>query len=417
MQTRNMVFKDRIMYIFLLFYSFCSINFLNPNIFDLVDISKYLYAILNIILIPSVFFYFTKQRYNLLLGQGVKLLLVSIFISIISTYLFWGQSFPDSLFASLFPVFGYNLYFFLLKNRISIQKIESIIKILGIVSVLAFLVSFLIYPSEIFQNSFLFQDLSRGFQRIQLRGFGFIYLFYFMTLNKISNKEGISWIVWWGLSLICIILSLTRTYIFFTVLLSGIYIIRNSSIYIKVLLVAILYLGIQSITDSKIFQKLNETTSKDLESAEDYIRIKAATYFIGDFQPSPYTKVLGNGFPYGTKSNYGRFTDNLKKTDWFFVDDLGLLGLYIYLGALGVLAYVLIFFKTLKATLPDEFLYLKLFMAFILLIGLNSYATYNSDFLVGIVFVFYLYECVYIEQISLKKNVLQREKINKSISV
>ncbi|MDI9873362.1 hypothetical protein [Flectobacillus rivi] len=219
-----------------------------------------------------------------------------------------------------------------------------------------------------------------------------------MSLNKISNKEGSSWFIWMGLSLICIILSLTRTYIIFTLLLSGIYILRNSSIYIKIILVIVLYLGGQTISDSKIFQKLSETTSKDLESAEDYIRIKAATYFIGDFQPSPYTKILGNGFPYGTKSKFGRFTENLKKTDWFFIDDLGLLGLYIYLGPLAIIAYLVIFYKTFKVKLPSEFLYLKLFMVFIFLIGLNSYATYNSDFLIAIVFVFYLYECVYVEK-------------------
>jgi len=74
------------------------------------------------------------------------------------------------------------------------------------------------------------------------------------------------------------------------------------------------------------------------------------------------------------------------------VEDLGLIGLYIYMGLLGVIAYVIIFYKGFREKLSDEFRYLKMFVAFLLFIGLNSYATYNASFIACIVFVLYLYE-------------------------
>ena len=325
---------------------------------------------------------------------AMKLINISIFISVFCAYYFWDQSLPDCLLAILYPVAGYNLYFYLVKKNVPVATIEKIILIMGLTSVAAFLVSFIIFPRQIFNNPYNNEEFTRGFQRIQLSGFGFIYLFFFMSLNKIFiNKHGnIKWIIFAVAAYTCILLSLTRTYIAFTTIIALIYVLRNSKMYVKGLIIGGIVAAIFVIPNLSFVQKMVETTKSDVAESKDYIRIQAARYFLDNFQPSVITRILGNGFSYGDKSDYGKLMTKLNQSEFYYVEDLGLIGLYIYLGVLAILAYIIIFYKGLKEKLSSGMNYLKMFITYLLFIGLNSFATYNTSFLLCIVFVLYLYE-------------------------
>jgi hypothetical protein len=235
--------------------------------------------------------------------------------------------------------------------------------------------------------------LERGLQRIQLAGFGFIYLFFFMSLNKIFSTQGsrFKWIIFAAASYLCILLSLTRTYVAFSTVIALIYIFRNSKFYIKGLIAGGVIVAAFVIPNLEFVQNMVQMTKEDLGSSKDYIRVQAAQYFLNDFQPSVVTRILGNGIEYG-ENDYGIFIQRMGAVKGYFIGDLGLIGLYIYLGLLAIAAYVIIFYKGFIEKLSSGMNYLKMFIAFILLIGLNSFATYNTSFLLAIVFVVYLYE-------------------------
>jgi len=394
LQNNSTQSESKFIFGFLFLFTLLSVSFFGPVFLEEQRYTVYVYAFLNILLLPNVFFFYLKKNSGYLFMGAMKLINLSVFISLFCSYYFWEQSLSDGLLAILYPVAGYNLYFYLVKKNVSVATIERIILIMGLASVVAFLISFMIFPRQIFINPYDNEDLTRGFQRIQLSGFGFIYLFFFMSLNKIfiSKQGNIKWIIFAIAAYTCILMSLTRTYIAFTTIIALVYLFRNSKMYVKGLIIGTLIIAIFVIPNLSFVQKMVETTKGDVAESKDYIRIRAAQYFLDNFQPSVFTRILGNGFSYGDKSDYGKFMTKLNLSEFYYIEDLGLIGLYVYLGVLAVLAYIIIFYKGLTQKLSSEMNYLRMFIAYLLFIGLNSYATYNTSFLLCIVFVLYLYE-------------------------
>ena len=108
-----------------------------------------------------------------------------------------------------------------------------------------------------------------------------------------------------------------------------------------------------------------------------------------DFQKEPWTYALGNGFAFG-RSAYGSRLVNLNTTQSLYIEDLGFIGLYIYAGIIAVLAYVIIFYKSFFAKIPEGFVYVKLFIAFLFLNGLTSFTSFSDSFVPAIVFCLYI---------------------------
>ena len=380
---------------FVFLFTLFSVLFFDPVFLNDQKLPTYIYAALNIFLLPYVVYYYFKRNSDYMFMGAMKLINIATLISVFCSYYFWNQPLRDAFIAVLFPLAGYNLYFYLIRKNVSAATIEGIIYIVGIAAVGAFFISFVLYPRQIFNNVFDSEtgEFERGVQRIQLTGFGFIYLFFFMSLNKIfsNRKRMMKWVLLCAISYVCIVLSLTRTYIVFSTVIGLIYLFRNSNFFIKALIAGGIITGAVIIPNLTYVQNMVQLTKEDIGKNKEYVRIQAAEYFLNDFQRSPMTRVLGNGIAYG-ENEYGRHMENVNKIQGFYVEDLGLIGLYIYMGLLGVIAYVIIFYKGFREKLSDEFRYLKMFVAFLLFIGLNSYATYNASFIACIVFVLYLYE-------------------------
>jgi hypothetical protein len=295
----------------------------------------------------------------------------------------------SSISATISQVMGYIVFFYLVKKKITAETIEKVIVIVGVLFVIVFSTSFLIYPDKFVE----FYDLGgdRGFQRIFVAGDGFLFLLFFLSINKYVSYKKSSWLLLSIVTYVCIIITLTRVYILGASMLAIIYFILSKRTYIKVLvvtIVAVMFLVIPNLTFVKNLQvETNEQTS----NIQDYIRFRAADYFTSDFQPSIITSVLGNGFAYGEKTSYGREILKLR-SEGYFIEDLGLLGLYIHLGVLAIIAYIMIYYKGLRTKLQDDFVYLKLFIGFMIFLSVTTSITFNSSFIFPIVFTLYLYD-------------------------
>jgi hypothetical protein len=377
---------------FILLFTLSSFVFFRPLflVSDNNPVPKYIYFVLLLwVTFSSLNSMFFKRPYQF--SFPVKLLLLGIVASIISATTFRGQALFDSILAAEYPVLGYIFYFYLIERKVKITILEKVIIWAGLAFIVTFLISFLAYPTHLFQYNETLED--RGFQRILLTGSGFLFLFTFYALNRVLTKRTLKWMVILMVCYLCVILSLTRIYILSTAAISIFFIWKKQGAFIKLVLISLLYGAVIFISQLSFTQKLLSKTQDDTEDIQNYIRFQSALYYTTEFQISPATMVLGNGFGYGDKTEYGRKLGQLQ-SQGFYVEDLGFLGLYVYMGVFAILAYVLIFYKSFKAKLPPEYLYLKMFIIFLFLNGLTSSATFGESTILAIALTLYLFDAV-----------------------
>ncbi len=413
MKNTTLLSEGKISFYFLLLFCLSSISFLHPLFLgDVIRNDRYiiyLHLLLMLFIVYSSLYTFFEKTNAFVFSLPLKIILLAIIFSIISAHFFWNQPLLTCILAVVNTVGGYLLYFYLIRVKPSALLIENIIIIMGTISIGAFYLSLSISPKEIFGNPFDINDFSRGFQRIQLAGFGYIYLLFFMSLNKLVNKcsNKLLWFFLISACYIAIILSLTRTYLAFTTIIAIVYLYINSKFRIKLLLLLLITALVIFLPKFEYVKLMINLTEDNLSESKDYVRIQGVKYFLTEFQQSDFTRIFGNGFAYGD-SDYSNFINQLKITDLLYIEDLGIIGLYVYMGILSIIAYILIFFKGIKEKMQKNKMYLKLFLIFVLLISFNSYAIYSVDFLLPLVFVFYLYEINKVENQRIVRNKVKK---------
>jgi hypothetical protein len=245
-----------------------------------------------------------------------------------------------------------------------------------------------------------FKD-DRGITRINFPGGGVFFLAYFISLTKAEEGKKLSWlfILFLGVGFVVTIMQVTRQSIALLAVITGYHLIRTGSIQRIAIVLglagAVLFFFLFS--DSSISKGLMETQKQTVAEGSQYIRVLAAEYFAFDFSPNVLAQIFGNGYP-NNISNYGRYTILMQENYGFYIADVGLIGFYAMFGILPVIAYVIIFVKGFRSSLPDEQIYLKYYLFFLLITSLTSDYTYSINFLITNVFVFYMLQINYEEQ-------------------
>jgi hypothetical protein len=386
----NKITKKKEYFLYLVFFSLESFSFFNPVFIDReTGIYNKISAVAMILLLPSFAKnFFSKDEY--LYTKPLKMLIVAILISIFSAYFYWGQSIIDSFYAIFFSVAGYFIYYFLHDIKVTSKTVEKLILYVGTLFMIVFILSFVLYPTKIVAYDSLELE-SRGFQRILINGAGFLFLLFFMALNKVYVKQGRKWVIILVLSYICILLSLTRLYILGSTLIAVVYMLQGRNVFLKVAIITGIIALVTIVPQLEVFQTLVDKTQSDLEVFKDYIRIQSANYYLGEFQPSFFTQIFGNGIN-SFQSNYGKKIMDLNKSSGFFIEDLGLIGLYINFGVLALVAYFMIFWKSFRTKMIESHVYTKMYIWFILFCSLTNYASFSGNFVVSIVLTLYLIE-------------------------
>ncbi len=382
--------KGKFYYIVLL--ALGSISFFRPVFIDpLNGFYNYFFGLLLLIPVIPVIKNFIEQRNRGYFTLPVTLLLLSILISAVSARIFWDLGMNFAIFGSLFKGAGYFFYFYLVSKNIDIKVIEKTIIVIGLMFIAVFLTSFIIYPKLIVYYSDQSQPTSYV-QRIFINGDGFLFLFYFLSLNKYKSSKGLLWIVFLLLSSLCIVLNQTRVYLASTFIITLFYLLQSTNFFLKVVLLIVCAVGFFFISETSFYETMQRRTKNDVQSGNNYIRVEAANYFLTDFQPSIFTRIFGNGTSYGEGNSYTEFVNTIQAKRLYYIEDIGFLGLYTYFGILAVIAYLIIFYKAFTAKLLSEHAYARMFIIFLLFTGLTTSATFNPGFIIPIVFAIYLFE-------------------------
>jgi hypothetical protein len=370
---------------FILLFCLGSVGFFSPVIVPPALLTYAYYGLFCLTLFTIIGNY-KKSHYNSFSIPVILILFAAILGAINATYS-WGQNLFDS-FTGVIYFMAYIVFFLLATNEFEEVEVEKLIVILGIAYAVIFLFSFLTFPRIIFgdinQN-----DDTRGFQRIRTTGIGFLFLLSFFSLSEYILKRKSSLLILYLLTLICIVMSLTRTYIIFSVLFSIIFILKKSNIFIKIMTIIIMVVSFYLISKMDFYKLMSAETNSQTADLRDDIRMQSVEYYLNYFSPNSVSQILGNGHANG-KSGYSKFMDYLQMERGLWTSDIGYIGLYIEFGILSIMAYLILIYKTFTSSVSEEYLYCKYFLAFIFTISIIIDSPFNTSFIGSIMLAYYI---------------------------
>jgi hypothetical protein len=384
--------KSRGVYRFTLLFCFSAILYYRPFFLD-VKILKVIYGL---VLVALIFNLYRKSKKGVKkpkskLNLPVRLIVFSILFSVVPAYEAWEQSIPSTLLV-LVPYLTYLLYFYFHKKQISRPLLEKAIFVLGMTSLICYFIAFIAFPTVIF-GSHSADEISddRGFARILIAGLGFIYLLYFLALNNYFTTKNKKWLFISVFCFVGIFMTLTRQVIFSCVLLSFLLMYMRLNLGKRFLAFGLaIAVGAYVIPNLKFVQILVNQTKEQSTSYKDDQRFMAFTYYLNDFAPDEFARIFGNGEASLGNSYYGIYMQNVQTERHLFQSDVGFVGFYAKFGLIGILGWILVFFRVIITKFPPDAIYLKLFILLVLFTGLSSSMPFNENYIPAIAISFYL---------------------------
>lgn len=385
----------QIIFIFLLVltsFSFFGANFLNKSF---VNYTVFLF-VLSAILISTAFVFKKGGGFN----NAIRLIILSILISVLMAYFSWGQSIAVSLTYTM-PFLLWVFFFYLLHLKIRVDIIEKIVLIYTVVYLILYFYQWTHPQTILFGKPVTGDDFDddRGILRIIFPGGGIFFLGVFLALNKLTTQKSGRWF-WLLLSILGLlvpILQATRQFIAGVVLIYVFHFMRKASTVKRIIVCGSFVLVFFCVAQSNIpvIKGLMAAQEETAKEGSHYIRVQSSTYFLTQFSPNFFSKVMGNGMPGPPElSSYGRVNENLYAKGYFIEDD-GIIGMYTLFGVLAVIGYIIIWFKSLVLPLPGEYYYAKYYLWFLLIISFTSDGLYRPYYLISTIFALYIYQATY----------------------
>lgn len=296
-------------------------------------------------------------------GKIFVYFLFSIIFSVIPAKIYWGQSIAVSLIAIL-PFFIYSLYLILYGLRIEKIFLIKILCIIGKIYPILYLIKY-IFPE--LPIGIIVIDGVRG-DRVVVPGEFFNYFLYFTYLYRFIKRPSRNLAFWIILSLIVIILPMTRQRIVLILLLSIIMIIYNvNKKYLKVIIPSLFIMG-GLIISGPFFTKLSEMTNEQMNSENpyDHIRELGILYYFSEFPHKGLNYVIGNGVPSYGRSQYGNESKVFAESTKIYLIDIGFAGIFNYFGLIGLSLYIIMILKFALCKKQARFSFCKYFLFLIL---------------------------------------------------
>lgn len=315
---------------------------------------------------------FSKQKD--IFFRLMRYLLVSWIVSMFMSYVFWGQPMSKSYSITSQYLFII-MFFYLCKEKCTKVTIEKVIVFFGWAYIILWLYSFSRFPEVTFGwygEEGMSEDMSRGMVRINFTGRLSLILGYFYYLNKSFLNRSPKYKIFAITFFVFLILQLTRQLILWSGIVTVIFIFLRSKKIASFLgiIFAALYIGSANIefsNDSIIGSMLNITNEEmngELYSGENP-RITEYKYFFTKWSKNAITDVFGNGVP-DSSTGYGRYEQRLWYTDHIYLSDTGYPTMYVYVGLIGLILYIVLFIRAVLQKMPKEISYVKMFMLFMI---------------------------------------------------
>jgi hypothetical protein len=303
---------------------------------------------------------FLYQRFDRIHQNFTYEILIFLFafnLAIVGAYTFHQQNPGLTFWVQRYSLFLFT-YFFLHAIRFNVKEIERIIFIMGIVYVFFFLIQFAIFPRILFKVRI---QEARGTTRIFLQGGAFATLAYFMGLHYFTTSKKPIYGIFSFLFFITLILQGTRQNILLIGFATVIFILLSKRVKSKFLILLLLVLLAIPVFYffQDIFINLIAVSEKQSAQEGEDIRVRAAKFFLGEFFPSPFAYLIGNGDSH-MASKYGMEIWKYKIVNGFYQSDIGIIGDFSKYGVFFILGVILIYNKVFKLKL-QRFAYLNYF--------------------------------------------------------
>lgn len=317
----------------------------------------------------------------------IVLIISSLITSMFMARYVRAQSITDTLLAQS-PMYYYFLYFLMPYLRIKPEDLQKIFIGFGILYVTLYLLQFFLYPKIIFDAYVRFD---RGTIRIYLAGSAYLSVTYLIYLQRFLRFNHVINLIWIFVFFSIFILSGGRQTIALMVLIAVIFIITGKSVKSRIVLLFLGIIGSLSIylIFRDIFQVLFLKAKYDAALGNDYIRFKAAQFYLTDFFKNSFSYITGNGM-YAEGTSYGNEINRFTIKNQFYLGDIGIIGNYAIYGLFFIIGVTIIFIRAWRIRLAPVFIYIKYLFGVILLSILTGGAFTQSHFICFIVCILYI---------------------------
>ena len=333
----------------------------------------------------------TPQLFNLM-----RWIWIVTFFSMFMAWLFRGQALILGYRVTA-PMLVFTFFFYLYQTKPPVDKLEKFIWFFGFAYVILWLYALSQVPTRVFGFTDSEFDASRGMERVSLTGNFVMILAYFLAINKFYDTKKKVFILIAALFYTIIILQLTRQLILWTGLVTIYYVwvkSKGTLITIACVLIAIGLAGVSVIkfSDDSIVGSLINLTENQVESqasGEDDIRIVEYRYLFTEHNKNLATNLLGSGM-FNMHSAYGRAMERIQETRKIYFSDVGYACIYGITGLVGLLLYLLLYYKCLKLPLPQHLHYVKMFMLFLIPANIAASWYKNADCQIAVSICIYI---------------------------
>lgn len=310
-------------------------------------------------------------------------IMLGIFISMIPAYIYWGQSFLQSLITYRFQyyMFAIPLLFIIKPTQ------EELIRTLEIFSFVLFGV-FLLKTSmpHLFElrESFVLKH-ENGDTDILISGYPLLAIPFYYTLQQVRERFEIKKMLYLCFILVFVFLMSNRSTLFPMVMLSCITFLQLKSRYRFFIIILMLLVGSYAVyLSADVWKELFEETQLQLNDP-DYNRNKALAYFLYAASPNWVCSVLGNGY----LSAHVNQTMLLMMDEGIYNSDIGFIGYWNHFGLIPTCVMIYMYIHVLvKRRFP---FFLKLIAIQTLLGGLTISYFARTTHMIFFILFYYLY--------------------------
>lgn len=394
--------KDSLTGVFVFLLLGLSINFFSPKALNGGLFSPIRYAGVFLAIAVSIPYMLRATEANRGLGIPIKWIFAAQLLSTTGAFFSWGQGFANSLqpliFFAQWPVF-----FYLIQRDYPVEKLGNIVLIFGLAYFLCYAYQYMHSDTVIFGAEEEFRE-ERGVTRINFPGGGVLFFSAFLALNRATDGERRYRLVYAGYALAALVVTVmqvTRQNIAVVLLIYTWHLLRRAKPVWKIglMVAAVAAVVIVLNTDNPIVKGLEEQQSSTMAQGENYIRVLSGTYFLTEFSPDLFARVVGNGPPYLTATSSSRLGEKaaqLKEMEGYYLSDVGIIGAYAMFGVLAIVGYAVLFVKGLRTPVPDEFVYLKYYIWFVILTSFTSDSIFSPNYLMTTIFACYGLQVCYL---------------------
>ncbi len=336
----------------------------------------------------------------------ITIITITVLLSMLGAYFLHDQKFKTTAIAQRQMYF---LLFYFLLHSFKIKK-EMLIKTLVIVSITIaclYIIQTILYPIKLF-NIEIFKD--RQTLRFFIPGTGYMIITYFIFIEKSLESNNYKYILVCILLLVVFIMMGTRQIIGSVFLVTIVALIASKKIYSKILFMFLILLCIIPIylIFKDVILAIFEVSKLQSADIKEYVRIKAALFYLFDFSPNKISFVLGNGIS-STNSSYGLQVQNYGSALGYYLSDIGIIGDYIKFGILFVIAELTIFIRISLMKLNKDLMFIKYSTYVIIFTILVGELLSSSG---GIVIT-----CIMIYIVEFDKNLKERNNTESQVNV